>query len=225
MIYIFHGEDFVSSRNAFNKVRDDSSVTLDASDLNKDLLNQLMSESSLFSLHKKLLIENFFNKKSVKNNDVLFEFIKKTDHLDIFIWDDNEITKNKLKDFPRYEDQNFKVQQNIFGFVDNISPASPANVKKFHEALTYSNPEFIFTMIIRQFRLMLGILENSKNNIDEVSRLRDWQISKLKRQCSLFGEEKIKSIYKKLNKIDKSQKTGASKLNLVQSIDMFLLEI
>ena len=80
-------------------------------------------------------------------------------------------------------------------------------------------------MIIRQFRLLLGLSESSNNNIDEIKRLAPWQKSKLVRQASLFGVDKLKQIYKMLYKIDKSQKTGKSPLTLVQDIDILMLEI
>jgi len=72
---------------------------------------------------------------------------------------------------------------------------------------------------------MLGLLENSKNNIDELKKLAPWQKSKLIRQAEMFGSQNLKKIYKKLYKIDKAQKTGSSGLTIVQQIDMLLLEL
>ena len=69
------------------------------------------------------------------------------------------------------------------------------------------------------------LFQDSKENIDEVKRIAPWQKSKIVRQASLFGEEKLKLIYKKLYKIDKTTKTGKSNLTLVQNIDILLLEI
>lgn len=225
MIYLYHGEDFVSSRNNFNKEKDKTSVTIDAAFVDKNLLNQLMSESSLFDEHKKVFIENLFGRKAAKNFDEISNFLQKASHLDVHIWSDKTITKTQLKDFPKYEDLNYKIPQNIFGFVDSITPNSSKNVANFHNTLAHSEAEFIFSMIVRQFRLMLGLLENSKKTIEEVSRLKDWQTGKLKRQATSFGEINLKNIYKKLQLIDKSQKTGSTKLSLIQAIDMLLLEI
>lgn len=225
MIYLYHGDDFALSRDNFNKEKDKTSIIVDAADLDLNILNQLMSSSSLFSEHKKIFIDNLFSKKASKNYNQLLEFINKADHLDIFIWADKELSKSQTNDFPKFSDRGFKIPQNIFSFVDNILPNSPSNVVNFHSALSHSAPEFIFTMILRQFRLMLALFSDSGKNIDEVKRLRDWQTGKLKRQGQLFGESKIKEVYKKLYIIDKSQKTGSGKLNLVQAIDMLLLEL
>lgn len=225
MIFLYHGDDFALSRVNFNKEKDKESIILDASDYDQNFLNQLMSESSLFEDHKKVFIDNLFGKKASKNFNQLLEFINKANHLDIHIWADKQITKTQTKDFPKYSEQVYKIPQTIFSFVDNITPNNSNNVVNFHNTLSHSEPEFIFTMIVRQFRLMLGLLSESGNNIDEITRLKDWQTGKLKRQGLLFGEDKIKSIYEKLYSIDKSLKTGSSKLNLTQAIDMLLLEL
>ena len=70
---------------------------------------------------------------------------------------------------------------------------------------------------------MIGLSE--KADIEEVKRLAPWQKSKLMNQASMFEMKKLKEIYKKLYKIDKAQKTGATNLSLTQNIDIFLLEI
>ncbi len=225
MVTLIHGNDFVSSRNFFNQEKEADYITLDAENIDKTDLEQLLSGSSLFGQRKKVLIENLFGRKAAKNFKEVIDFLSRTKDLDIYIWADREVPKSQLSDFPKYEDKNFKIPQNIFNFVDKIYPGSTGNVSNFHEILKNAEPEFIFTMIIRQFRLMIGISDGLNSNAEEVKRLRDWQIDKLKRQASLFGAENLKTIYKKIYKIDKSQKTGASKLNLVQAIDILLLQI
>lgn len=224
MIHIYHGEDFSTSRNNFNKEKDKNSITLDASELDNNLLNQLMSESSLFAEHKKLFIENLFSRKAQKNFDELIKFIKNASHLEVFIWADKEISNAQTKDLGKYKDNNFKIAGSVFAFIDSIYPKNKKSILSFHQTLSFANPEFIFTMIVRQFRLMIGILSGG-GQIDEIKRIQPWQKSKITKQAVLFGEEKLNEIYKKLKKIDKNQKTGASKLNLIQEIDMLLLEL
>ena len=70
-----------------------------------------------------------------------------------------------------------------------------------------------------------GMVGKAKENAEEVKKLAPWQKGKLTRQASMFGLDNLKKTYKKLYKIDKSQKTGSSNLTLVQSIDFLLLEI
>ena len=225
MITIVHGSDSISSRKYFLSQKDEKSITFDAESLNPVELNQSLQGSGLFGVSSKIFIENLFTRKGTKSITAVGEILTDNKEAVIFIWADKEIGVKILSSFPKFEFQNFKIPQNIWSFLDGIRPDNPLNVSSFHKTLNETDPEIIFTMIIRQFRLLLGLSESSNNNIDEIKRLAPWQKSKLVRQASLFGVDKLKQIYKMLYKIDKSQKTGKSPLTLVQDIDILMLEI
>lgn len=226
MITIVHGEDIVSSRKYFVDQKDENSLTFDGETLMLIELNQSLSGSSLFGSSKKIFIDNLFSKKASKNFDSITELLsKKQKNTEVYIWSDKALSVKQLSLFPKADAKLFKIPQNIWSFLDGIKPGNVSNVSMFHNALSTSQPEIIFTMIIRQFRLMIGLSESFNNNIDEIKRLAPWQKSKLMRQASLFGIDSLKQIYKKLYKIEKQQKTGSSNLSLVQNIDILLLEI
>ena len=225
MIIIVHGSDQHSSRNYFLEQKDKDSAIFDAQSLNEIELSQSMQGSGLFGATIKIFIDNLFTRKGLKNLETVSEIIAESKNANVYLWADREIGAKNLSSFPKFENQNFKIPQNIWSFLDGIKPMSSSNVSSFHKTLNDTELEIIFSMIVRQFRLMLGLIANSRDNIDEVKRLAPWQKSKLMRQASLFGEEKLKKIYKRLYKIDKSLKTGKTPLTLVQNIDIFLLEI
>lgn len=232
MITIVHGSDQHSSRNYFLEQKDKDSTIFDAQSLNAIELSQSIQGSGLFGATIKIFIDNLFTRKGLKNLEIVVEIIAESKNADVYLWADKEIGAKNLSSFPKFENQNFKIPQNIWSFLDGIRPMSSSNVSSFHKTLGETEAEIIFSMIVRQFRLMLGLIENSNlpagkagDNIDEVKRLAPWQKSKLTRQASLFGEEKLKKIYKKLYKIDKSLKTGKTPLTLIQNIDILLLEI
>lgn len=225
MITLVHGADNITSREFLNSEKTPQSLTIDALALEGPILDQLLFGTSLFGENNKIFIENLFNRKAAKNFNAILDFLNKESDLDIYIWAEREISTKSFADFPKYIDKNFKVPQTIWAFLDGIRPNSTSNVSEFHNALSSTEAEIIFSMIVRQFRLMIGLYERSRKNADEVGRLRDWQINKLRSQASLFGLDKLKEIYKKIYKIDKSQKTGSTKLNLVQAIDILLLQI
>lgn len=226
MLTIIHGNDYQTSRKFFLDQKDNESITFDAETLLISEIEQSLQGFGLFENSKKIFIENLFTRKGSKSQisiiDVLSNFPKETQ---VFVWSDKDLPAKILSTFPKHEVQNFKIPSNIWTFVDGIKPMSNSNVSLFHQAISSTEPEIVFAMIIRQFRLMLGLLEESRSNIDEIKRIAPWQKSKLLRQSSMFTVEKLKQIYRKLYKIDKAQKTGSSNLNLVQSIDIFLLEI
>ena len=225
MITIIHGSDNVSSRDFFLEQKDKNSLTFDAQELNAVELSQSLQGSGLFGITNKIFVDNLFTKKGLKSLDTVSEILNQSKDVEIYIWADKEMGIKSLSSFPKFQNQNFKIPQNIWSFLDGIKPENVSNVSMFHNALSTSEPEIIFTMIIRQFRLMIGLSENFNNNIDEIKRLAPWQKSKLVRQASLFGIDNLKQIYKKLYKIEKGQKTGSTNLTLSQNIDILLLQI
>lgn len=224
MLTIIHGDDISSSRTYFFEQKDKDSLIFDAENLIIEELKNSLQGSSLFNEPKKIFIDNLFTKKGSKNYDEVSAFL--TDipaDLNVFLWANKDLGVKILNSFPKHNNQNFKIPKNIFSFLDSIRPNNPRNVSSFHKTLLESDEQIIFAMIVRQFRLMIGLSE--KADIEEVKRLAPWQKSKLMNQASMFEMKKLKEIYKKLYKIDKKQKTGATNLTLVQSIDILLLEI
>lgn len=225
MITLIHGNDTLSSRKFFLDQKDSESLTFDAEFINLVELEQSLAGSGLFGETKKIFIENLFSRKSAKNLESIGKLLTANQDLNVYFWADKEVGIKVLSSFPKVENKAFKIPQNIWKFLDNLRPSSTSNVSAFHRTLNESEAEIIFAMIIRQFRLMLGLISSSKENIDEVKRIAPWQKTKLMRQGALFGEEKLKIIYKKLYQIDKKTKTGKTNLNLTQNIDILLLQI
>ena len=188
MLTIIHGDDQVSSRKFFLSQKTEESIVIDAEEEIVSI-DQYFQESSLFAKSKNILIENLFTRKAKKNFNIFTEVLdKNASNFEIYIWHDKEISVRGLTGFPKFDNQNFKIPTNIFRFVDSILPNNPKNVSNFSEILKNSEADFIFVMIIRQFRLMLGLIDNSENNIEEIKRLADWQRGKLSRQAMSFGK-------------------------------------
>ena len=224
MITLVHGQDNLSSRKFFLSHKDKDSITFDAENLSVIELSQSLQGGGLFENPKKIFIENLFTRKGNKSLAPIAEILNTNDKSEVFIYADKDVGVRSLSNFPKFTNENFKIPQNIWSFLDGIRPGNSNNIASFHNALEGSEPEIVFAMIIRQFRLLVGISSNGKS-IEEVKKLADWQKTKLRRQASLFEMSKLKDIYKKLYKIEKSVKTGASNLTLTQNIDILLLEI
>lgn len=225
MITIIHGDDVIASRNFLFEQKDKNSLTFDAESLDISELKQEVAGSGLFGPSIKIFIENLFTRKGSKNLSGIISVLNDKTEADVYIWSDKILSAKVLLDFPKHTIQLFKIPQNIWSFLDGIRPGRPGNVLSFRQALSNTEPEIVFAMVIRQFRLMLGLIESSGSSIDEVKRLAPWQRSKLLRQALMFEIDKLKQIYKKLYKIEKAVKTGKSPLTLPQNIDILLLEI
>lgn len=226
MITVIHGDDLSSSRAYYlnEKHKHKEPVEFLEDKISVTDLLQVSTGSSLFNLEKAIFIENLLsNKKSAGLKDVI-DYVKVNyKNHNFYLWEDTVLSKATLSQFPNPLVKLFKIPQNLFSFLDNIAPDNEKNVYFFHRALENSNQELILFMIIKQFRLMLGVLSNA--SIDEVKKIAYWRRDKLKKQAELFGEEKLIESIKKLHKMDKELKSGQTGLNTVQSIDFFLLSI
>lgn len=221
MITIIHGQDLVSSRLALQEIKDSSGnfLIFEAETLDLAYLKQIF-EGELFSEKKTIIIENPSN----LDKSLLSYLSKEKLPYDISLWEGDDLRADFLKKFPQARVSHFKLKSVIFSFLDSIKPGNTKDaIRLFHQTLKTTGPEVVFFMIVRHFRMMLAILSEAK--IDELKRLQNWQTGKLKRQASLFGENKLIELYNKLFEIEKAQKTGKTSLTLLAALDLFLLNI
>lgn len=225
MITIIHGDDISSSRNYFLKERQkfNNSLLFDGKKITVSDLMQILSGNSLFDQGNEVFIENFFKvKKSNSEFKQIVEFLEENKDANIFFWEEEELSKIDTGTFKNPFLKLFKIPQNMFDFLDNLKPANPNSIKQFHDLISKTAEELVFFMLIRQFRLLLAVSDTSSEQIDEIKRLAPWQLSRLKLQSKLFGEEKLLGTYKKLAEIDSAQKSGKLATSLTQAIDFFL---
>lgn len=225
MITIIHGDDIVASRTFLNqqKSKADSAVSFSGNYSLTDIMQAF--EGSLFGGERAVFIENLLAKKKNTEKENIISFIQKQKNLDnIYLWEDTEITSKTLQLFKDASNKVFKLPKLLFTFVDALEPEKGKQlIILFHQLLTQTDADFVFAMIIRQYRLLLAVSE--PDSIDEIKRLSSWQIAKLKKQRSFFTEKQLLLHYNKLFHIDNKQKTGTLSLSLVQAIDFFLSDL
>lgn len=224
MIILIHGDNTSLSRNFYLNLKKNSKekISFDQENIDFQIFLQTLRGGELFTPIKDVFIERLLsNQKKVQDYDKILNLIKENkSQYNFYFWESSELSKSLLSQFPDSKIELFKIPQNIFNFLDNIKPGRKENVADFHKALIESDSEMIFYMIIRQFRLLLGL----ESSIDEVKKLAPWQKEKLQRQAKFFTSERLKNIYKKLFEMDLGTKTG-SVTSLTNSIDFFLLDI
>lgn len=230
MITIIHGDDIANSRKYFIELKQKTSnfIFFEAEKLSLTSLVQSTEGGGLFSDEKKIFIENFFSKKRVgKETDEILSYLKTASKIEVFLWEEKEMTKKNLNLFPSAIVKAFKLPKTLFLFLDSIKPGyGKTLVNLFHQTLGNIEVELIFYMLFRQFRLLLALNdEKSTDKIDEIKNLVSWQKNKLIKQAKLFTLENLRKIYQKLYQIDLEQKTGKSVTSLLQSLDFFLIEI
>lgn len=230
MITIIHGDDISSSRQFYleQKQKSKNRIEFEGEKITLSELSQIIGGQSLFGEQKDVFIENFLSSKKSKDLKPMIDFLKNNHkNLNVFLWEKQQLTSASVTPFKDAIVKKFSLPQALFSFLDSIVPGnSTKSIKLFHETLESSKEEVVFFMLVRQFRLLLALSENSEDEqIDEFKRMVPWQKPKLAKQAERFGKDQLITNYKKLFEIDLGIKTGASSLPLTQSIDFFLLSL
>lgn len=229
MITIIHGDDLASSRSFFyeQKKKARSPLFLEGEKVTLTDLIQVLEGGSLFENAKMVFIENLISsKKSSKTLNDLIGLINTHNTCEIYLWEGKKLNEKDLSLFKETDVRLFKLPTVLFTFLESIKPSNASyQIGLFHKVLSTLNAEFIFSMMVRQFRLLLSISSEGKEELEEIKKLAPWQKRKLERQASSFSEKKLLESYQKLFTIDLEQKTGASPLSLGHAIDFFLFSL
>jgi hypothetical protein len=230
MITIIHGNDISASREYFFNQRKnlEGSILLHDDDVNITHLSQIFEGGGLFESSKSIFIEQFLSKRAKSSEkDAILKYLQsqaKTHH--IFLLEMKELQLSTLKQFKDSQIKAFKLPSSLFAFLDSLRPGNNhQSIFLFQQTLPATEIELVFFMLVRQFRLLLCLVENSSDNISEVNRLSPWQRSKLEKQAKLFGKDKLLDIYARLFEIEKAQKTGYLPSGLSSTIGFFLAKI
>lgn len=230
MLTIIHGTDIVASRKFFldQKQSHPEALSLDAESVNLTDLAQVIEGGGLFGESKYIFIEQFLikRKKSSDYKDVIAYLDTHADEHTIFLWENKELDIATQKAFKKAAVRPFKLPQTLFTMLDNIKPGNgKLLIKQFHETIESTEVEMVFFMLIRQFRMLLALTDQTSNQeIDEVKKL-TWQRAKMQKQATAFEIDQLLSLYSKLFEIERGQKTGTLSVPLTTAIDFFLLEI
>jgi len=227
MLVLLHGDNDLGIQNRLDQIKADHSgwetVFLDGKTNTVERIIQSFSSQSLFGEDKKLLIiTNTFADKTLLGNLPVPE-----KSFDLIFVEHKKATATQIKDlqekFGKISVEEAKENSAMFTFVEAIAPNSGLAISILRSQMTDEVPEIIFTMIVRQFRLMLLAATNATEGPDDWKRLSDWQKGKLKTQAKKFTVDQLKSAFSKLAEIDRKIKTGQLPGSLREEMENFLL--
>ncbi len=229
MITIIHGDDLSKSREYFiSEKKKSKDIASFDKDISIEKLKQVIEGGNLFLNINDIFIENFFSNKKQSSSEYkeILEYINNNStKLNLVFWEGKKIEKSTFNLLKKSIQKSFMLPQGLFLFLDQLKPENTNNVKLFHDALKNMEEDKLFYMLVRQFRLLLAVLNQVEDSIDDLKRLAPWQKGKLLRQAKLFSNEKLIKIYNELLEIDHAQKSGVLGKSLTQSIDILLLKI
>jgi len=126
-----------------------------------------------------------------------------------------------LKKFPTAIELSFKASKNIFKFVEQISPRTHKKtlLTLLGESVASDGDFFVFTMIVRQIRMLIEIKDGAKPAGPP------FMVTKLVSQAQHFEMNALLAAHKQLTKIDLQLKQSASPLTLAQQLDLFIFKL
>ncbi len=222
-IYIFSGDDLISSRQAYldqiNLLKKDNQTEFClAKDLSEILLENIFGSTDLFGKPRVLTTENFFTGSKSKEKDQLVKKINSFKNAIMVSWETKEVSKTESAKLGKEVSiSNFKLPNLLFKFLDTLSPQNKKqNLFALQQLKQTVDEQFIFLMIVRQVRLLL--LAHG----GETDKIAPWQKSKLVNQARSFGQDKLIALYKQLLNLDIKQKTSQLGLSLGSELDLLV---
>ena len=204
MLYVFHGDHQLNSRQALNSFLDQKTdfdiLRIDSKEIDLDQINCFINSPSLFSKPKIIVFLNFFSiPKPIL--DKIKKIINNNPEFDIVIWQDKTITPTQLKSFPKAKIETFVVDKIIFQCLNQLYPG---NIKKFIP---------LFHKVLNQepFELFLYWLKNH-----------------LRRQLttySRFNPKQLKSTYVQIIELDYQSKTGQLPIGKDIALERILINL
>ncbi len=223
MLIIICGEDSVSSRDYYLKLKGDYQnkgievLDVKAAEIN-EITKSLSDSISLFSQKLVFFTEGLNKKISKRSNPALYslaeELAKKKD-VEIVDWE-ADVPSRELKISKGVTVKEFKLPTSIFKLLD---ACYQGNLKQFITIL-YSLSDtiddvFIFIMLVRHIRNLFIIKQGQI-----IKSLQSWQVAKLKSQTYHWDQDKLSLFYDGLYKIDVRVKTSNNPFSLRKSLDL-----
>jgi DNA polymerase III delta subunit len=229
---IIHGEQMTHSRQKLTQVVSQLKTngyqvtTLIAKNLDPQLLEQTLGSQSLFATPQLVVIEELHSLPKSKKKDELIntlgQFTDPAGMTEIVLWEKRDLTATMLKKFPSATVAYFKASKHVFTLMEQLSPKTeqkPALLKKLHSALESDGDFFVFTMLVRQIRLLIEVKDGGRPAGPP------FMVSKLQSQAKLFTLEKLLELHRRLAELDYQLKQSANSLTLSQELDLLMLSM
>jgi len=214
MITIFHGDNYVLSRQALNQSLTQTPERFDAKHLTEETLTQALESNSMFKNDKIFVIENLLTLPRSQLKEKLIKIVLNNPTSEIHLWEKKTLSPTVKKQFAQAVIKEFKLPASLFNFLDDLS------LKNFHQALINNPPELIFYLLHRRISQLIQAL-------DDPTSLKGapWQLGKLKSQAKKYSLDQLLDFHQKLLTLDEQAKTSQTVLSLTGCLDLLLLEL
>lgn len=220
MYLLIHGDNISASRAELTRLKTDYKLNnqevLEISDDQLKDFEQGNLGTSLFGNLGLIVVENYWTKPK-KSAPILGE-------TDVIFYESHKLAS--LPKIAKLETKRFDLEQFVFKFLDGLAPGAQERFMPFY--LKYREqevPEIIFTMLVRQNRLLILVTAANSPDSSDLKVLQGWQINKLKIQANKFTRERLENVYLRLLEIDFQIKNSPSGLDLITHLDLLLASL
>ncbi len=222
---ILHGENTLQSRNALSALLDIARIEqkriirLEAKRLEPKNLTEEVGADSLFGEPRIILIEELHSLPTSARKTQLIKQIGAlaSEENEIILWEKRQLTPTMLKQFPGAKNQEFKLTKYLFNWLDTVNGQFKFNQKMFNSAIEQDGEMMLFTMLIRQIRLLIQVKEG------QTASLAPFMVGKLKKQAATFTLAQLLAFHQKLFLLDVGQKTSTNTLDMKQELELLLV--
>lgn len=207
MIHIFHGDNFILSRNELNAALLNQTVNrYEAKDLTAEKLTQILESRTLFGEANLIFINQLPKPELIK-------IIAQNQQFDIYLWVNKTLSVSVIKTFgAKAKIHEFKLAGSIFTFLEHPS------IKSLHLALKSNPIELVFYLFCRRISQLIQIKDNP-----DLVKTSPWQKQKLLSQARSWTLKQLLSWHNRLLKLDFAQKTGQDPFNLITAFEQLWL--
>lgn len=229
MLTIIHGDDTVSSRKKAKDLMEKNpnceKIYLDGAKITLTDIISAADSLSLLAEKKIVYIENLLKRPASSEKDQILDFLKTRETTaEIIMWEGQEVGKAVVSKYFGHAKVIFcPLPAILFKFLDAIGEKPVDDVlAMFHSLLTTSEVEFIFSMLVRQWRYLIVASDLKELGF---TGLPSWQAHKFMRQASFFQLKELISAYRQLLSLDARVKMGLTCLPLSDLLDIFFVSL
>ena len=225
---ILYGENTIDSSQRLVAICDEIKaegtqvIFFDQSELTLGRLRQELSPVDLFGNSSFLVIRNLLSGTKSKNKDKLIDYLKKTNSASVLLFESKKVHPSTIKQFKGATTENFKVEINIFKFLEKITPGNTSSLLTNYQELLQkgAEPEYIFAMLVRQVRLLI-----QAKSTPHLLKLPAFSQRLLQSQAQKFTLDTLLNFHQDLYAIERGIKTGKSPLDMNNLLLHFLEQV
>ena len=223
-ISILHGDNIGESRKALNTALDSLKAQgveityLDGAKITRPDLETALSTGSLF-FSQALVIEGLLSRLRSKVKESLIKLVAGYQgDKQIFLWDGKEVTKTNITPFGKSAKVAvYKTPAVIFQLLETLRPGNYASAHSLLFSCSSTlEAGFTFVMLTRHVSNLLIARSG------DASKLIPFTRGRLISQAGMWDENKLILFHTELLRIDRSVKTGTSKLDYLSQLDLLL---